>query len=397
MQSHSNGAGWRLASLTLGNLVVATGVTVVVGILPELAHGLDVSPAVAGQLGTAYAVTACLLGPFLGGWTSRFDRRSLLLAVLLANAVANLASAIAPGFWWLMACRVLAAAVGVLHTSQAAVTASMMVPPERRGRAMALVFLGVAMSSVIGLPLGAWLGHAWGWRSTFVALGVLGCVAAALEARAVPRGLRVQPLGRASWGALWRHPVLLRVLGVSVLQYGGQATLFGYLAVSYQWAVGADAQTISLLLGLFGACAIVGNVVAGRLLDRVQPATVQVVSILGLASGFLLWKLAEGSLAVMVLATVTWGLVSFVTNSAQQVRLVALAAGLAPVTVALNTSCIMLGQALGTALGGAGLARHGPGVLPWLGLPLFACALVLSVHAQRRAERLPQNQAEPAA
>jgi predicted MFS family arabinose efflux permease len=163
--------------------------------------------------------------------------------------------------------------------------------------------------------------------------------------------------------------------------------VFTYIAKLFHDLVGATPAMVSLLLMCFGVFAIIGNLLAGFFLDRVGPARVALAAIAIMLVAFLIWPLTEGSLPVMVLACALWGLGCFAVNSAQQARLVELAPRLAPLSIALNSSGIYLGQAFGAALGGLLLAQDTARLLSWIGAAIFVLAIALSLAAQ--AKRAP--------
>ena len=225
----------------------------------------------------------------------------------------------------------------------------------------------------------------------------LSALAGVLVLRFVPAGLFVGRINAAAWRAIAQHPVLLPVVSVTVIQASAQFTLFSYAVVAYRDALGAGPSDVATFLGITGFAGFVGNVFAGRAGDRIGPPTVIFGAITLMFFAFVVWVglyaagpgLAGTTLAV--LAATLWGLGNFSANSMQQVRLVNLAPALAPVSVALNTSAIYLGQFIGAGIGGLALthAISAPAsrVLPWIGLPIFAVALWVSTACERRAER----------
>src|SRR5262245_56496811 len=181
----------RLAVLCFGNFIIGTGTLVVPGMLPALAGGLGVTVPVAAQLITAFALTVCLSAPLLAALTARFDRRRLLVAVQLLFAAGHLASAFVSGLHELMVLRVLSSVGAALFTAQAASTAALLVPPERRGSAIAFVFMGWSIASVVGMPVGAYVAETLGWRAGFALVAAGALIAAAALQFTIPAGLKV--------------------------------------------------------------------------------------------------------------------------------------------------------------------------------------------------------------
>lgn len=386
-----------LLTLAFGNFVIGSGALAFIGMLDTVATDLRVTPAAAGQIAGVFSLGICVSGPILSGMTSRLPRHRVLTTSLALFAVGHVAAALAPEYWSLLAIRVLTAFAGTLFTPQAAATASLLVAPERRARTMAFVFLGWSLAAVVGMPIGSWLAVQLGWRAAMWIIAGLSLLAAALVARVVPDALFVGAIDAAAWRALIAHPALLRVVSVTAIHASAQFVLFSYVVVAYREAIGASPTQIAVLLGVSGFMGFVGNVLAGRMGDRIGPPAVIFGAIALMLVAFLVWlgvfALGPSPLGVWlaVLAAVLWGSGNFSANSMQQVRLVNLAPELSSVSVALNTSAIYLGQFIGAGIGGLVLAhaftRPATRALPWISIPIFALALWVSAAAQRRAER----------
>jgi predicted MFS family arabinose efflux permease len=383
--------------LAFGNFVIGSGALAFIGMLDTVAVDLHVTPAAAGQIAGVFSLGICISGPILSALTSRSERRHVLTASLVLFGVGHVAAALAPGYWSLLAIRVLTAFAGTLFTPQAAATASLLVAGERRASTMAFVFLGWSLAAVMGLPLGAWLAVQLSWRAAMWIIAGLSLAAAALVSWRVPRGLFVGSIDAAAWRELTRHPALLRVVSVTAIHASGQFVLFSYLVVAYREALGASPNLIAILLGVSGVAGFSGNVFAGRIGDRVGPPVVIFGAIALMLGAFVVWlglfAAGPGPLGVSlaVLAALLWGSGNFSANSMQQVRLVNLAPALSSVSVALNTSAIYLGQFIGAGLGGLVLShaftQPATRALPWIGLPIFVIALWVSASAQRRVEQ----------
>lgn len=379
----------RLAVLCFGNLIIGTGSSLVTGLVVALSEDFHVTPGVAGQLITAFGLTICLVGPPLGALTSRFDRRKLLVVSLALFAAGHGLSALAPGYWSLMAARILTAASGAVYTSQAAMTASLLVPQTQRGKAMAFVFLGISLAAVVGMPMGSYLGHVFGWRYAMGALAIIALAGACLVAYVIPSRLFIAPLRLSVWKDIWSHPTLIGVISVSAFQYAGQATVLSYLVVALRDAIHAEALATSLFFALFGLCGVTGNLLGARLIDRVGAARIVALSIGLMITALAGWGLVWGNTFATVAALVLWGLGGFIVNGATQVRIVELAPLLAPVAVALNSSFTYLGQSSGSAMGGLILDMSSSRWLPAVGALMLTVALLVSLRTQQRIRGLP--------
>lgn len=388
---------FSLLSLAFGNFVIGSGALVFIGMLDAVANELDVSVAAAGQIAGLYSLGICVSGPVLGALTSRMDRRNLLTISLGLFAVGHVVAAFMQSYATLLAVRVLTSFAGTLYTPQAAGTAALLVPPERRARTMAFVFLGWSFSAVVGMPAGAWIGTHFGFRMAMWLVAALAGLGAIIGYVQLPRDLRVTAITGEAWRALTAHPTLMRVVSVTMIHASAQFVLFSYLVVAYRDALGAGSNLIAALLGVTGAAGFVGNIIAGALADRLGTEAVIHTAITSMLCAFFIWlgMFSLGpSLAGTVLgfvAALLWGFGNFSANSMQQVRLVNLAPELASVSVALNTSAIYLGQFIGAGVGGlvltAELVHPASHALPYIGLPVFVLALWVSIRAQRTAAR----------
>ncbi|BEP68831.1 MULTISPECIES: MFS transporter [Variovorax] len=373
------GALWALLA---GNFVIGTGVMVVPGTLNEISASLAVQVATAGQLISAAAFVMCLGAPLLAAAVAGWDRRKLLALTLLWYAAWHVVAALVPSFGALLPVRMLTVIAPAIFTPQAAACAGMLVPPEQRGRAVTFVFLGWSVASVLGLPIGALIGGHLGWRMAFMAIAALSVVSAASVWLTLPSGIRPAALTAAAWSRVLRSPVLMGIVSVTALQGVGQFVLFSYFGPLLKQGFGADANTLSLMWALFGAFGLLGNMVVSRYIDRVGAGRMVLLTTGLIALSLLLWPLAS-TLAWLAVVLVPWGLGCFATNSSQQARLVGLAPALAPGSVALNSSGIYIGQALGAALGGWLLANDATEWMSRVGFALMLLAMGLSIAIDR--------------
>jgi predicted MFS family arabinose efflux permease len=348
-----------------------------------MARSLDVSIALAGQLIAIAAATMAFGAPLLAGWVAAFDRRRLLALALLWYGAGHALSALMPSYaalWPVRAITMLAAAV---FTPQAAAAIGFMASPHERGRAITFIFLGWSVASVIGMPMSAWIGETYGWEFAFATIAVLGVVAAVWVFAVMPNGVRPAALSLRAWKDVFTSPVLMAMVLVTALSGAGQFTLFSYFAPYYKHQIGASTEQITLLLMWFGAFALIGNVVLTRVIDRVGANVAVGVSLAMIALSLLLWPLGA-TLVTTAAILVPWALGCFSSNSTQLGRLGMAAPALAPALMALNTSAIYLGQAVGAASGGWLISHGGYAPLNWFGLAWLVAAIALSLWAGSR-------------
>jgi predicted MFS family arabinose efflux permease len=389
-------ARWALMS---GNFAIGCGVMVVGGSLNDLVRSLQVSVALGGQLIAVAAAMMAFGAPLLAAWMGGFDRRRLLAGALVWYALGHAASALAPTYAALTPVRAATVLAAAVFTPQAAAAIGWLAPPEQRGRAITFVFLGWSVSSVVGMPLHAFIGETYGWRWAFALVAALSAVAAVWVWRVVPDGVKPPPLNLRAWRDVFTHPALMAVVAVTAMSAAGQFTVFSYFAPYYRQVLGASAAEISLLFGWFGLFGLIGNVLLSRHIDRIGASRAVGWTLALMALSMLLWPLAGGAVA-MAAVLVPWALGCFSSNSGQQARLGISAPALAPALMALNTSAIYLGQAVGAATGGALVDAAGPdapaaapyALLHWVGLAWLLAAVAVSGWAARRMAR-----AEPAA
>jgi predicted MFS family arabinose efflux permease len=373
-------------ALLAGNFAIGCGVMVVSGSLNDLSHSLRVAVGVGGQLVAIAAAVMALGAPLLAAVVGGFDRRRLLSFALVWYAVGHGLSALMPGYAPLAVVRGATMLGAALFTPQAAAAIGTMAPPEQRGRAMTFIFLGWSLASVVGTPACSVIAETIGWRWAFVAVGLLAAAAALAVWRSVPDGVRPPAMSRAAWREVITHPVLMAIVAVTALSAAGQFTLFAYFAPYFRRVLGADPSQVGLLFLAFGVFGVVGNLLLTRWIDRIGAARAVLLPLLCMSSSLLAWPLA-GSVVAMALVLVPWGLGCFSSNSAQQVRLGSAAPALAPALMALNTSAIYLGQAIGSSSGGVLVDTVGFGPLPTLGLGWMLAAIALSTWAARAMTR----------
>lgn len=374
-----------LWALLAGNFVIGSGVMVVAGTLNELSASLDVSVATAGQLITAGALVMCIGAPLLASVVAGWDRRRLLAFSLLWYALAHAVTAAMPNFAGVLVARMLTVIAPAVFTPQAAACVGLLVPPEQRGRAVTFVFLGWSLASVLGMPIGALIGGHFGWRAAFGVIALASLLCAVWVWRALPSGIRPEALSRAAWGRVLGNPLLMGVVLVTVLQASGQFVLTSYLSPLLREHLAATPTQIGLAWAWFGLCGLVGNMLASRHIDRLGAGRMVTLCSALIALGLLLWPLGLGHswLAVCLVLT-PWGLGCFSTNSAQQARLVGLAPTLAAGSVALNSSAMYTGQAIGAGSGGWLLAQGATAWMPTAGLAALLLAIGLGLWIERR-------------
>src|SRR5262245_19623447 len=376
-----------LWALFAGNFIIGTAILMPAGMLNDLSAGLGVSHATAGILMVAGGVVIGLGAPLFATLTSSLDRRLLLVGSLVYYALAHVLSALAPEFWSLLVIRTLMVISAGIFTPQAAATVGLMVPPEKRAGAVAFIFIGWSIASVAGLPTGSLIGAFLGWRLAYAVMALLALLAAILVWRTLPKGLHVGRLSLKAWRDVFFNPVLVIILLVTLASACGQFAVFSYLALLFKEMLGASPALIAGLLAGFGLSGVIGNSLAARLVARLGIDRLILFALLAILIGMIAFSALAGLLIGVVASIAVWGLGTFSSNSLQQSRLIAHAPSLASASVALNTSTIYLGQAIGAGVGSKLVAGH---ALTWLtptGSLFAAAAIGLTMLASALTKR----------
>lgn len=351
MASQNSGLPIALYALTATAFGIGTTEFVIMGLLLEVGRDLGVSISAAGLLITGYALGVVVGAPLLTALTAGLPRKQLLLGLTALFTFGNLCCAIAPDYWTLMSARIVTAFAHGAFFGVGAVVATSLVPKEKQASAIAVMFTGATLANILGVPLGTYIGQAFGWRATFWAVTGIAIVAFIATALLVPATKQESHKGlRAELGALKRKQVWLG-LAMTVLGYGGVFTAFTYIAPILTRVTGFAETSVGPLLILFGAGLILGNLVGGRLADRrLMPTVVGSLGFLAIVLAFL--SVAQHQAAFMAVAVFLLGAAAFGTVPPLQMRVLKSAEGAPSLASAANIAAFNVGNAGGAALGG---------------------------------------------
>ncbi|MGW4928315.1 MFS transporter [Agromyces sp. NPDC004153] len=340
-----------LAVLFAGAFTMGCAEMLVVGMIDLIAADLAISVPMAGVLVTANALGLAIGGPLLTFLVTRFDRRHVLVAATAVFVLANLLPALMADYQVFVAARVVIGAVQGLFIAAAMVTATSIVPPERAGRAMAVIISGFAMSSALGLPIGTLLGQAVGWRGSFVAVVVAGAVVLVFAVIVLPSV--PTPRGSGAMGQA-RHafaPRVLAVLAVSFLTFAAMLAAITYLVPFLDQVTDVSGPAVSIYLLVYGVATAVGSFGGGRFADA-NASRMLIVGAIGVLAS-LVALLAFGPNAIATaLAVLGIGLFGMATGPSIQHRVVSLAGPGAPLASSLPASAVNAGIAFGAFAGG---------------------------------------------
>ncbi|WP_373855245.1 MFS transporter [Gordonia desulfuricans] len=391
---------WAILALALGGFGIGTTEFVSMGLLPNIADAMDVSEPTAGWVISAYALGVVVGAPLIAALTARMSRRTLLIGLMVAFTVGNLATVLAPTFPSLLAARFVAGLPHGAYFGVAALVAAHLAGPQRRAKAVGQVMLGLSVANVAGVPAAAWLGEHSGWRSAFlivVAVGVL-TVGALIRNLGSLSDMRVtNPM--TELGALRRGQVWFTLL-IGTVGFGGMFAFYTYLNTTLTSISGIGVGTIPFALMLFGLGMVLGNVVGGIAADRNVPLSI-LLGLIGTTVVLLVFAASVQFAWAALILTFFVGVAATVTIPALQTRLMDVADDAQTLAAALNHSALNLANAMGAWLGGlvigAGLGYRAPSVvgagLAVAGIVVLIVALAVQPGGLRTLR--PRRQAPP--
>jgi DHA1 family inner membrane transport protein len=376
--AHRFGTGWIELALAVGGFGVGSGEFASMGILPNVAAGLQVTEPQAGHMISAYAIGVVVGAPVIAVISAKMARRTLLLWLMAVFAVGNVASALAPDYMSLILFRFLAGLPHGAYFGVAFLVAAGLAEPNRRAQAVGRVMLGITLATLVGSPLATWLGQALGWRLAFATVGGIGALTALLIWIFLPLDqVKTGASPLRELGALRRKQVWL-TLAIPAIGLGGMFAVYSYIASTLTQVSGFTPAFVPVALVLFGIGMNVGNMAGSWLADRALMATIGGMMIWIIAVMALYWLTAGNSWMVLVCIFLIG--CNFAICPAIQTRLMDVAGDAQTLAAALNHSAFNIANALGAWLGGVAIA-YGFGwastgwvgaVLAMFGLGVFA-------------------------
>ncbi|WP_127020968.1 MFS transporter [Rheinheimera mangrovi] len=372
-----------LWALTLSAFAIGTTEFVIVGLLPVIAADLAVSLPSAGLLVSLYALGVAVGAPVLTALSSKLPRKTLLIGLMALFTLGNLLGAMAPDYYSLMLARVLTGMAHGVFFSIGSTIATSLVPKEKAASAIALMFTGLTVALVTGVPLGTFVGQYLGWQAVFYAVAALGFIAMIGSAILVPNHLTQQKSATfAEQLQVLTEPRLLMVYAKTALGYGGSFIAFTYLAAILQDVSGFDTDHIALLMLLYGVSVAVGNIWGGTLADKKGPIAALKLIFLGLAAVLLLLSFTAPHPVLAALTVLLWGAVAFGNVPGLQLYVVRQAEIYTPKAVdvasGLNIAAFNLGIAFGAWAGGVVVSQFGLMYTPWIGALIVLLAFGLT-------------------
>jgi MFS transporter, DHA1 family, inner membrane transport protein len=380
-----------ILALAIASFCIGTTEFVIMGLLPEVAADLGVSIPNAGLLVTGYALGVVIGAPIIAIATASLPRKPVLIGLAMLFVIGNLFCAVAPNYWMLMIARVVTAFGHGAFFGIGSVVAANLVPRHKRASAIALMFAGLTLANILGVPAGTALGEAFGWRATFFAVVAIGIAAVIAIAVLVPANKDEQKGGGilSEIKVLGKLQVWLAML-ISALASAGLFAVFTYIKPILTDVSGIPTSTVTFVLLLFGAGMTVGNIVGGKLADwKLMPTVIG--TLVALMFTHALLAEVSGNAIAAVAVIFLWGVLTFVIVPPLQMRVVETADEAPNLAATLNQGAFNVGNASGAWIGGAALSW---GVsyqyLPYVGSALAVVGLLVALWSlllDRKARR----------
>ncbi|RXE86968.1 MFS transporter [Pseudoalteromonas sp. A757] len=370
-----------LLALTLSAFAIGTTEFVIVGLVPTIASDLSVSLPSAGLLVSLYAIGVAVGAPVLTALTGRWNRKSVLLSLMALFVFGNLLAWQAPSYESLIMARIMTGLAHGVFFSIGSTIATSLVSKDKEASAIAIMFTGLTVALVTGVPLGTWIGQQFGWRATFLVVSALGVVALLGSALLIPKNLKQSASASLSEQAkVLLQPRLLLVYLMTILGYGGTFTAFTYLAPILQQEAGFNAATVSIIMLVYGVSVAIGNIYGGKLADKKGPISALTIIFALLSVILAVLTFTMQSKVGVVITVLMWGAFAFGNVPGLQVYVVQLAEKYSPkamdVASGLNIAAFNVGIAFGSVLGGQIVENMSLQDTAWVGALISAAALL---------------------
>lgn len=383
MKDMSAKATIGLLSLAISTFAIGTTEFVIVGLLPTVADDLHISISKAGTLISGYAIAIAVGTPVVTVLTGRIPKKALLLILMAVFTLGNAFSAIAGSYELLMISRVVTAVTHGVFMAIGAIVASNLVPETKKGTAISILFTGLTVATIVGVPLGTFIGQHFGWRATFVTITGFGLASLIINFFAVDKITRQDetPTLRDA-GRLIKNPRIMMAFLMTAFGFGGTFTLFTYLSPILEQISGYSAGAISILLLIYGVALAIGNIIGGRSANRHPVKALRWIFLIqGVVLLLQMWLLPNHILSV--LSVIILGFCAFMMSPGVQAYIVTLAEKLVPsakdIASALNISAFNVGIAAGSALGGVAVNYLTYLDTAWIGAVMVGLALGLAL------------------
>lgn len=387
-----------LLALTLSAFAIGTTEFVIVGLIPTIAADLAVSVPSAGLLVSLYAIGVAIGAPVLTALTGRWKRKQLLLSLMALFVIGNLLAWQAPGYESLIIARLLTGLAHGVFFSIGSTIATSLVSKEKEASAIAIMFTGLTVALVTGVPLGTWIGQAFGWRATFLGVSAFGLVALVGSYLLIPNNLKQGKSAKLREQLeVLVHPRLMLVFLITILGYGGTFTAFTYLAPILQQEAGFSASAVGVIMLVYGVSVAIGNIWGGKLADKHGAIKALTLIFTGLAVVLFALTVTMTAKISALITVLIWGAFAFGNVPGLQVYVVNMAERYTPnavdVASGLNIAAFNIGITIGSVVGGMVVENMSLQDTAWIGA-LIAIAALLTTRLSGsldKASTVPAN------
>ena len=379
-----------LLALAIGAFAIGTTEFSPMGFLPQIADNLNISIPTAGMLITAYALGVMIGAPIMTLWFGHFPRRKALIILMGIFTLGNLFAAIAPNYWGLIGARIFTSLNHGAFFGIGSIVATSLVPKDKQASAVAMMFMGLTIANIGGVPLATWIGQNIGWRMSFALIAILGVITMLSLWKALPEGeLEQRPDVKAELKVLTRLPVVLALL-TTVMSAGAMFTLYTYIAPSLHHITHATPTVITFMLVLIGIGFSIGNHLGGKFADLSVSKTLIGFLVVLMVMMLLFPILAKTTIGAAI-ALIIWGAAAFAVVPPLQMRVMSVAHEAPGLASSVNIGAFNLGNALGAAAGGAVLSMNmSYAMVSTTGAVLTAVGLVLVFIQMKMSKELVQ-------
>jgi DHA1 family inner membrane transport protein len=371
-----------LLALTISAFAIGTTEFVIVGLVPTIAEQLSISLPSAGLLVSIYALGVAVGAPVLTALTAKLPRKQLLIGLMVLFTAGNLLAWLSPNYETLVIARLLTGLAHGVFFSIGSTIATSLVPKEKAASAIAIMFGGLTVALVTGVPLGTFIGQHFGWRETFLAVSFIGVIALISSMILVPKNIPTRAVASLKDQLkVLTHPRLVIIYAITALGYGGVFTAFTFLAPMMQDLAGYSPAAVSWILLGYGVSVAIGNIWGGKLADRHGAVPALTFIFAALAVLLLVFQFTASSHIAALVTVLVMGVFAFGNVPGLQVYVVQKAEEFTPnavdVASGLNIAAFNIGIAMGSVIGGQTVQSYGLDQTPWIGAVIVVSALLL--------------------
>ncbi|MQS89168.1 MFS transporter [Companilactobacillus mishanensis] len=387
MQNKKLSPAWTLAALAISAFAIGSAEFISVGIMPLIIKSFNVTIAQAGLTVSLYAMGVMLGAPILTSLTTRFNRKTLLIAIMISFILGNTIAALAPTFVMLLIGRIISALAHGLFMTIASVVAADVVAPNKRASAISVMFTGLTVATVTGVPLGTYIGQILNWRSSFIFLILLGLIGMIGSLILVPNNLpKAQPSNARGFLRILNQPKLLLIILITALGYGATYPVYTYISSILKNQMGWSDGAIVIILVVYGLAVAIGNTLGGRLAN-VKPLNALLKMFIGLGAALFLVWISLNTHYFGLIAVLLMGLFAFMNVPGLQLYMLQLAEELTPSEVnlasSLNISAFNIGIIIGSTVGGFAASNDMIAMTPWMGIAMLVIGILLIFYLMR--------------